>query len=166
MNGLSLDGAGHPAQSEGAQAQPDVAQRDIEVVAGHDQVDRDREQPHTGDVCAELGPLCNDHQPNDHLDNAHRHHELMSVAAKHALRDGAQVLVPMREQVKELVSSSEERPEKEGKPQRPPSGIHGIAHLEDLQSSAVSEKTGKSDAMAGRVVGGIERLYLIDVAVS
>src|SRR5438552_4875229 len=123
---------------------------------------RYQQKPDAGEIGAELRPTGNDHQSDDYLDNADRHHELMTVTPEHTLRHGTQILVPVGEPVKEFVQAGKERSEKECNSQRPPGGIRWVVHRRP-PSAKVCEGTEKSDAGHEGTVGGIWWLYLTEL---
>src|SRR5205807_10295066 len=92
-------------QSESAKAKSDISKCDVEVLAGHYEVDGNQQQPQTGNVCAQPWPLSDHHQSDDHFDDPYKQHEGMTEATENTLRDRIQILVPIHQHVKELVQS-------------------------------------------------------------
>jgi len=105
--------ADQPTERQRAEAQPEVAQRDVVVrerVRRRDQqqVQDDAQQPRRHDV-GEDARAEQHADTGDDLDDAGDEHERVSVPAEPAVHDRREVVVPVDQQVEELVRSCHDR---------------------------------------------------------
>src|SRR5262245_39923429 len=118
-----------PAESQGGEREPEVTERDVEVAGDHEQVRDDDPEP-GGDDVAEHARLEGDADAGRDLDHADREHQLVTVAADHAVGDAGQVAVPVDQQMEELVETGENRRRDEARLENPV-GLVGGAGVGD-----------------------------------
>src|SRR6185312_6651789 len=82
------------------------------------QVDDDPGQP-GGDQVGAVARLDQDDQPGDDLHHAHQVHEVGGGAGQQPVDPGSQILLPVDEDVEELVESEHDRRNGEPDPQEP-----------------------------------------------
>jgi hypothetical protein len=99
-------------------------------VAGGDETECDQRQPGGDDVAAEAREAGQDCNADDDLDDAGHPHERAGGQRQDVQRERAGVLLPVREQVQELVETGQECGESEGDAQRPEDGIESGIHVD------------------------------------
>ena len=104
------------ARVERGEQETEVAQGDVVEVADQQQVGDDPGQPGGDQVAAEAGTEGDD-ESGDDLDRAYAVHEGVGLGVEQVGELGCQVLVPVDEDVGELVEAEQDRGHDEGDPQ-------------------------------------------------
>jgi len=117
---------GELRKSECADRHDQVANCDIEVVPGRDEISGDGGEPCGHDVSTEPRPR--EHEDAGHdLDHADDHHERRE---RQVTEQRARILLPIDEQVRELVGARDDRDQAVGEAQHLPRGVELFRHAQ------------------------------------
>lgn len=99
-------------EGEGAEAETEVAEHEVQISARDHEVSHDSDEPDGDQVPAEPRTPRDD-QACDDLDHTDHHHECVRCDAERMAHGGSEVLVPVGEQVEELVEPGDDRRDRE-----------------------------------------------------
>jgi len=109
---------GEPRERECAEHQPEVAQRDVAVAAGQQQVDDDAAQP-AGHEQAPVAGRDSDYEARRDLDDADRVHRILGAAGDEVVELRGEIGGPVVvEDLGELVEAEQDRCDRERDPQQ------------------------------------------------
>src|SRR5581483_7387553 len=106
----------------------EVPQSNVIVAGDEEQIHDDPGEPGGHQVTAEAGPQGN-HQAGHDLDDADDEHRLMGVARHDVVDDGGKILVPVDENVEELVQPEQQRRDDEADAEEEVPLVGGVGQL-------------------------------------